>query len=88
MLKIAICDDEPIITIKKEAWVIVIRNPYENEIKRNRAGEIVTGKADRTRHGYGLKSIQKITEKYQGDTVVDTDGHTFTLTAVLNFEEI
>lgn len=74
--------------VKKEAWIIVIRNPYEKTIKRNRAGEIITGKTDRMRHGYGLKSIQKIAEKYQGDMVTDADEKVFTLTVVLNFQKI
>lgn len=74
--------------VKKEAWIIVIRNPYEKAIKRNRAGEIITGKADRMRHGYGLKSIQKIAEKYQGDMIVESDENIFTLTVVLNFGQI
>lgn len=73
--------------VKKEAWVIVIRNPYENEIKQDRAGEIITSKKDKTRHGYGLKSIRKISEKYQGDAIVDTENNVFTLTVVLNFGE-
>ena len=74
--------------VKKEAWIMVIKNPYENEIKQDRSGKIVTNKLDKSRHGYGLKSIEKISDKYQGDVITDMEDGAFTITVVLNFEKI
>lgn len=74
--------------IKKEAWIIVIKNPYENEIKRDRNGEILSTKTKKYRRGYGLKSIERIVEKYQGEVIIDTENGKFSLTMVLNFGEI
>lgn len=73
--------------VKKEAWVLVIKNPYEKEIKVDHMGAIVTSKLDKGRHGYGLKSIQRISEKYQGDMITDTENGVFILTVILNFGE-
>ncbi|MDE7130747.1 MAG: GHKL domain-containing protein [Lachnospiraceae bacterium] len=72
--------------VKKEAWVMVIKNPYEHEIKRNRNGQIVSDKEEAYRHGFGLESIRRIAEKYFGDFIIDVDEHIFSLTVVLNFK--
>lgn len=73
--------------VKKEAWVVVIKNPYETEIKRDRNGNILSTKTKEYRRGYGLKSIERIIEKYQGEIIIDTEHGRFSLTMVLNFEE-
>ena len=52
-----------------------VENPYSEEyIKR------VRGKM----HGYGLKSVQKCVDKYQGDMTVSKDHMVFTISARLN----
>lgn len=71
--------------VKKESWVVVIRNPYEHQIKRDRNGMIVSTKQEKYRHGYGLQSIKKIVEKYQGEVIIDVGESTFSLIAVMNF---
>lgn len=74
--------------VKKEAWIIVIKNPYEKGIKRDRNGRILSTKTKKYRCGYGLKSIERIVEKYQGEVIIDTENERFSLTMVLNFGEI
>ena len=74
--------------VKKEAWIMVIKNPYEHEIKRNRAGEFVSTKEEKHRHGYGLKSIRRIADCYQGEAIVEAQDGTFSLTVVLNFKDM
>ena len=71
--------------IKKEACVLVIKNPFENEIKKDRMGEIISNKRDKRRHGYGLKSIKKIADKYQGEAIIDVEKGIFIMTIILNF---
>lgn len=74
--------------VKKEAWIIVIKNPYEKKIKRDRNGSILSTKTKEYRRGYGLKSIERIVDKYQGEIIIDTENGKFSLTMVLNFREI
>lgn len=70
--------------VRKNAWIMVMKNPYEHAIKRNRNGEIISGKPAGERHGYGLRSIKRIAKSYDGDVIIDTDGGWFSLTVVLN----
>lgn len=73
--------------VKKGAWVMVIKNPYEHEIKKDRDGRILSTKQEKYRHGYGLRSIMKIAEEYQGDVIIDTENGMFSLTVVLNLKD-
>lgn len=73
------------IGVRKNAWIMVMKNPYEHVIKRNRNGELLSDKPDRRRHGYGLQSIRRIADAYAGDVIIDTDQGWFSLTVVLNF---
>lgn len=70
--------------VKKGSWVMVIKNPYEHEIKKDRTGRILSTKQEKSRHGYGLKSIMRIAEEYQGEVVIETENGVFSLTVVLN----
>lgn len=73
---------------KKSAWILVMKNPFKHEIERDRRGRILSSKEEKDKHGYGLKSIIKISAKYQGDVVIDDTENVFSLTVVLNFGEI
>lgn len=73
---------------KKSAWIVVMKNHYNHVIERDKRGKIVSSKKGKDRHGYGLKSIVKIAEKYQGDVVIDDSKRIFSLTIVMNFREI
>lgn len=75
------------IGVKKNAWIMVMKNPYEHVLKKTRSGEILSTKVDVKKHGYGLRSIRRIAEAYAGDVVIDTDNGWFSLTVVLNFGE-
>lgn len=72
---------------KKSALILVMKNPYEQPIARDRRGIILSSKDEKGRHGYGLKSIMKIASKYQGDVVVEDADNVFSLTVVMNFGE-
>jgi len=50
------------------------KNPFSNSNE-----ELITTKKDRQRHGYGIKSIQRIVNKYDGDSqfYFDTENYTF-----------
>ncbi|MBR1691646.1 MAG: sensor histidine kinase, partial [Lachnospiraceae bacterium] len=70
--------------VKKGACILVIKNPYEGKLETGHEGIPLTTKEQKRRHGYGLKSIFRIAEEYEGEAVIDAAGGTFSLTVVLN----
>lgn len=66
---------------ERGALCISCDNPYAGELKL-RDGLPLTSKADRARHGFGLKSVQHLVEKYGGTLVLDAEGGVFSLQAV------
>lgn len=52
-----------------------VENPYSEEHTKRIRGKM---------HGYGLKSVQKCVDKYQGDITVSKDHAVFTFSARLN----
>lgn len=76
---------EIIMTIKKGALVLIVKNPYENTLKTDKMGDLLTTKKNSDYHGYGISSIRKVAEKYGGDVDIDDeDGNTFVLTVTMN----
>lgn len=71
--------------VKKEAWILVIKNQYRHKIRRDKNGEILSTKMAECGHGYGIKSIKKIADIYQGEVFIENDNSIFSLTVVLNF---
>lgn len=80
--------------IKKEAFIIVIKNSFTGELKKDEKGNLQTRKKDKKIHGYGLRSIKKAVEKYQGQVIIDTvefdksKEKEFILTIILNLKSI
>ncbi|HKM03462.1 MAG TPA: GHKL domain-containing protein, partial [Lachnospiraceae bacterium] len=72
--------------IKKESLIIVIRNPYIHKIKMDKEGRLISTKKDNEMHGYGMTSIRRVVEKYNGDLVIETNDNYFTLTISMNLE--
>lgn len=72
------------VTIKETRGLIVfhVENPYDTVLRFQ--GELpVTTKKDENFHGFGLKSIKMLTEKYNGYLTINTDDHVFALTIAL-----
>lgn len=61
--------------------VITSSNYYNNDIIKE-DGEIQTTKADKRYHGFGLKSINYICERYGGSVDIKTEGEVFTISLV------
>lgn len=74
--------------VKKEALVLVIKNPYENTIKRDAMGRLLSTKRESKTHGYGVNSIKRVVNQYQGEVLIEAQDHIFTLTVIMNFREI
>lgn len=67
---------------RKEGFAVLrFKNYFEGELKF-RDDFPITLKADKQNHGYGLKSIRQITEKYQGTMSVKTENSVFFLCIV------
>ena len=73
--------------VKKQALVMLIKNPYEHVLKNDRSGKYQSTKTESGRHGYGLNSIARIAEKYQGEILVEAQDSVFFLTVVMNLPE-
>lgn len=70
------------IILEKNMLSIYLVNPYSGNILK--AGDdYLTDKVDQANHGYGLKSIQKAVDKYQGTMDIDEQNHQFSLTITL-----
>ncbi len=65
---------------------IHVENTFENKIRFS-DGFPVTSKGDTDYHGFGLKSINMIAEKYNGEMALSTKNHTFHLNLILPIPE-
>ena len=73
-----------IMGIKKEALVLIIKNPYEHIIKKDKTGNLLTSKKNSSRHGFGVNSISRVVENYQGEVLIDTTDSVFSITVIMN----
>lgn len=62
---------------------IMAENYYESELRLNDDGTPVTIKDDKDNHGFGLKSIELIVQKYNGNVSILTDDGIFRLDILL-----
>lgn len=71
-----------ILRIKETKGIIFIKetNPFSIDLQKDNRGNILTIKDDKANHGYGLKSIKMITEKYNGTMNIDTSNSNFIIT--------
>ena len=58
---------------------ISVENFFENEITLDKNGIPMTTKSNKNFHGFGLKSIKMIVNKYQGDLTISTDNEIFSI---------
>ena len=71
---------EIIMGIKKEALVLVVKNPLAGSLKRNKDGKLLSTKEDSKRNGYGINSVIKVARKYNGDVIIEEEGGEFVIT--------
>lgn len=75
------CDEKYIrlsLNILGNCIIIKSENSFRGEINKE-DGKILTIKKDRTKHGYGLKSVKSIAEKYGGFMNINYDNNVFTI---------
>ncbi|WP_159795204.1 ATP-binding protein [Puerhibacterium puerhi] len=67
---------------KDRLAMVTIENSFTGELRMEN-GQIVTRRADRERHGFGLKSIRYTAEKYGGSVTVNAEDQWFVLRILL-----
>lgn len=78
IIKLAIFTQNQLLFIKLD-------NFYVNELNILN-GNFITTKRDKINHGYGIRSIKSIVEKYGGSIKISTDNHWFSLMILLPIE--
>lgn len=78
---------EIIMGIKKEALVLVVKNPFEGSLKKDKNGNLLSTKEEFSKHGYGINSIVKVAEKYSGDVIIEEEEGKFVITVTMNLKE-
>ena len=73
------------IRYSKGMLLIRVSNPFKTAIKTEN-GKIVTTKADKKNHGYGLRSVEEAVAKYHGTIKIEADENIFTITVALYVE--
>ena len=62
---------------------INVQNSYNGKIEFGADGLPLTTKADKNYHGFGVKSMKYLVEKYGGDMFVEADDGIFKLNILL-----
>ena len=73
--------------IKKEALIIIIKNPYEHTLKEDRGGSFISTKEEGRKHGFGVNSINKVADKYDGAVIIETEDNQFKLIVIINIKD-
>lgn len=71
------------IKYEKPTLIMVISNTYTGNIIRNKYGKILTSKIDSNNHGFGLESVRKTVEKYNGTVIVEEKDRKFWVKVVM-----
>lgn len=75
------------IGIKKEMLIIMIKNPYEHSLKKDKKGNLLSTKNEIYRHGHGINSIKKAAEKYGGEVIWDDKDEKFSVIIFMNLQD-
>ena len=61
----------------KDNLRILMENTYTGNLQVDKNGNIKTIKKDKRNHGYGVKNVMRIIDKYDGKRDINTDGNRF-----------
>lgn len=67
--------------------IIKVENGYGNAPKQE-SGSLITSKADKASHGWGLKSVQTAADRYDGTITTDYENGIFQSVVTLSFKPI
>ncbi len=72
-----------VIRTDKTAFFLEINNSFKGERFRNEKGEFLTSKREKMNHGIGLKSVEGIVKKYDGQMAVSTQKSEFCIKVLI-----
>lgn len=77
------------VTVSRQKNFLILRfeNYYDMELKYKQ-GRLITTKKEKEYHGYGLKSIQYIADKYDGAVSMDTKNNWFDLKILIPMSDM
>lgn len=67
--------------------IIKVENGYGNAPKQE-SGNLITSKADKASHGWGLKSVQTAADRYDGTITTDYKNGIFGAVVTLSFKPV
>ena len=67
----------------KNILITTVINSYDGELIKDKTGRILTRKPDKSTHGFGLRSIEKIVHKYHGSVVIENTQEEFKIIFIL-----
>lgn len=62
---------------------IVVKNKYAGRLSTDRRGRLLTTKEEKTSHGIGIRSIERIARKYQGIVTIEPSNDEFEIRILL-----
>lgn len=71
------------IKFEKNVLIITEINPFVGKLCYRKNGGLISGKDDRINHGFGLRSIKQVAEKYHGTLVTEVEDRLFKLKIIL-----
>lgn len=70
-------------TRNEETLLITIKNPYDGMAKKNNYGDYITRKKDRYVHGIGLRSVEQIVNKHNGQIKIEDKDNLFCVRIII-----
>jgi len=71
-----------VVVAQNDLLIIRFENYFENHLKYEN-GQLATTKHDRFSHGYGIKSIKSVVDKYEGNVNINTEHNWFKLAILI-----
>lgn len=70
--------------LRENVYIIEVENTFSGGIVRDRESDLpITTKEDKVFHGFGLRNIRRVAQKYHGDMEVQIQGQVFRLIVML-----
>lgn len=69
--------------LKRNNYIVIkCENTYNDNLKKGNNGKLITTKTDGKKHGYGIKIITDIVDKYKGEMNIQTQDNIFRIVII------
>lgn len=75
------------VVLRRRTLNITIKNNYQENVRKDKTGQLITSKPDKKNHGIGLSSVQRAVEKYNGELITETENGCFQAMVLLYLPE-